>query len=57
MVELDHTFENGKPVDHNWDAILDLDRIVPCVQGGRVVERTSPRRPTRSASRARRSRS
>ena len=42
MVELDHTFENGKPVDHNWEAILDLDRIIPCVQGGRVVERTSP---------------
>jgi carbon monoxide dehydrogenase subunit G len=42
MVELDHAFENGKPVDHNWEAILDLDRIVPCVQGGRVVERTSP---------------
>ena len=42
MVELDHSFENGKPVDHNWEAILDLDRLVPCVQGGRVVERTSP---------------
>ena len=42
MVQLDHTFENGKPVDHNWEAILDLDRIIPCVQGGRVVERTSP---------------
>ena len=42
MVELDHSFENGKPADYNWDAILDLDRLVPCVQGGRVVERTSP---------------
>jgi uncharacterized protein len=42
MVELDHSFENGKPVDHNWEAILDLDRVIPCVQGGRVVERTSP---------------
>jgi uncharacterized protein len=42
MVELDHSFENGKPEDYNWDAILDLDRLVPCVQGGRVVERTSP---------------
>ena len=42
MVELDHSFENGKPADYNWDAILDLDRLIPCVQGGRVVDRTSP---------------
>jgi uncharacterized protein len=42
MVELDHSFENGKPTDYNWDAIRDLDRLIPCVQGGRVVERTSP---------------
>ena len=42
MVELDHSFENGKPADYNWDAILDLDRLIPCVQGGKVVERTSP---------------
>ena len=42
MVELDHSFENGKPQDYNWDAILDLDRLIPCVQGGRVVDRTSP---------------
>lgn len=42
MVELDHSFENAKPVDHNWEAILDLDRLIGCVQGGRVVERTGP---------------
>ena len=42
MVELDHPFSTGKPTDYNWDAILDLERIIPCVQGGRVVERTSP---------------
>jgi uncharacterized protein len=42
MVALDHAFSNGKPTDDNWDAILDLDRIVPCVEGGRVLERTSP---------------
>jgi uncharacterized protein len=42
VVELDHSFETGKPTDYNWDAILDLDRLIPCVQGGRVVERTSP---------------
>ena len=42
MVELDHSFTTGKPTDYNWEAILDLDRLIPCVQGGRVVERTSP---------------
>ncbi len=42
MVELDHRFENGNSVDENWEAILDLDRIIPCVEGGSVLERTSP---------------
>ena len=42
MVELDHSFSTGKPTDYNWDAILDLDRLVPCVEGGRVVERIGP---------------
>ena len=42
MVELDHTFSTGKDTDYNWDAILDLDRIIPCVEGGKVLERTSP---------------
>ena len=32
----------GSRTDYNWEAILDLDRIIPCVEGGRVVERTSP---------------
>lgn len=42
MVELDHTFSTGKPTDYNWEAILDLDRLIPCVEGGSVIERTSP---------------
>jgi len=42
MVELDHPFSNGKATEYNWEAILDLDRVIPCVEGGRVVERTSP---------------
>jgi carbon monoxide dehydrogenase subunit G len=40
MVELDHQFTTGKPVDETWDAITDLERLVPCVEGGRVLERT-----------------
>jgi uncharacterized protein len=42
MVELDHSFDSGKPIDETWDAILDLDRLVPCVEGGSVLERTGP---------------
>jgi carbon monoxide dehydrogenase subunit G len=40
MVELDHQFTTGKPVDETWDAITDLERLVPCVEGGKVLERT-----------------
>jgi uncharacterized protein len=42
VVELDHSFTTGKPVDDTWEAILDLDRLVPCVEGGSVLERTGP---------------
>lgn len=42
MIELDYPFSNGKPTDYNWGAILDLDRLIPCVEGGRVIERTAP---------------
>jgi uncharacterized protein len=42
VVELDHSFTTGKPVDETWEAILDLERLVPCVEGGRVLERTGP---------------
>ena len=41
MVELDHNFQTGKPTDYNWEAILDLERLIPCVEGGSVLERTS----------------
>jgi carbon monoxide dehydrogenase subunit G len=42
VVELDHSFTTSKPIDEAWTSILDLDKLVPCVQGGRVVERTAP---------------
>jgi carbon monoxide dehydrogenase subunit G len=42
MVELDHSFSTGKPANYNWEAVLDLDRIIPCVEGGKVIERESP---------------
>ncbi len=37
--ELDHTFSTAKPVAQSWAAITDLERLVPCVQGGRVLEK------------------
>ena len=40
MVELDHPFPTGKPIDESWQAILDLERLVPCVEGGSVLEGT-----------------
>ncbi len=42
MVELDHSFASDKPIDELWPAILDLDRLIPCVEGGSVTERTGP---------------
>jgi uncharacterized protein len=42
MVELDHPFTTGKPIDENWETILDLQKLIPCVEGGRVIEKTGP---------------
>lgn len=42
MVELDHPFSTDKPLDETWQAILDLERVVPCVEGGKVIEKTGP---------------
>ncbi len=42
MVALEHSFTTSKPIDESWRAILDLDRLVPCVEGGSVTERTGP---------------
>jgi carbon monoxide dehydrogenase subunit G len=41
-VELEHPFTTGKPADESYTAILDLDRVIPCVEGGSVLERTGP---------------
>ena len=40
MVELDHPFSTEKSIDESWQAILDLERLVPCVDGGKVIEKT-----------------
>ena len=42
MVELDHPFSTSKPLAESWQAILDLERLIPAVHGGRVIEKTGP---------------
>jgi carbon monoxide dehydrogenase subunit G len=41
-VELDHSFSTARPIDESFAAILDLERVVPCVEGGSVLEKTGP---------------
>jgi carbon monoxide dehydrogenase subunit G len=41
-VELDHSFSTARPVDESFATILDLERVVPCVEGGSVLEATAP---------------
>ena len=41
-VELEHLFTTEKPIDESYAAMLDLERVVPCVEGGSVLERTGP---------------
>jgi uncharacterized protein len=42
MIELDNQFSSDKPTDYNWEAILDLDRVIPCVEGATVLEHIGP---------------
>lgn len=41
-VELDHSFTTAKSDDESFAAITDLERVVPAVEGGRVLEATGP---------------
>jgi uncharacterized protein len=41
-VELDHSFETSKPIDESFATITDLERVIPLVEGGRVVEAAKP---------------
>jgi carbon monoxide dehydrogenase subunit G len=42
VVELDQPFTTSKAIEDTWGMILDLERLVPCVQGGTVIEKISP---------------
>ena len=41
-VELDHRFSTSRSIDDSFAAITDLERVVPCVEGGRVLEAAGP---------------
>ena len=41
-VDLDHSFTTSRQIDDSFATILDLDKLVPCVEGASVLERTSP---------------
>ena len=41
-VELDHSFSTAKSIDESFATILDLEQVVPCVEGGSVLEATGP---------------
>lgn len=41
-VVLDHPFSTSKPIEESYATILDLERLVPCVEGGSVLEKTGP---------------
>ena len=40
--ELDHSFTTAKSIDDSFEAITDLERVIPCVQGGSVIESLGP---------------
>jgi carbon monoxide dehydrogenase subunit G len=40
--ELDHSFTTTKSIDDSFATITDLGRIIPCVEGGKVIESTGP---------------
>jgi uncharacterized protein len=41
-VRLEHSFSTTKPIGESFAAITDLERLVPCVEGGSVLETTGP---------------
>lgn len=41
-VNLEHSFSTSKSLDDSYAAMTDLERTIPCVEGGRIVERTGP---------------
>ena len=41
-LELTHHFSLTRSIDETFATLLDLERIVPCVEGGKVLANTGP---------------
>jgi carbon monoxide dehydrogenase subunit G len=41
-VDLDHSFAIGTSADQTFAGIVDLERVIPLVEGGKVNEKTGP---------------
>jgi uncharacterized protein len=41
-VELDHSFSTSNSIDEMYALVTDLTRVVPCVEGGSVLETLGP---------------
>ena len=39
-MEFNNSFRVEKPVDEVWITMMDLERVVPCVPGAKILERT-----------------
>jgi uncharacterized protein len=38
--ELEHSFTTTKSIDESFALVTDLERVIPCVEGGHVIEVT-----------------
>src|ERR671911_2479136 len=39
-MEFNNSFRVEKPVDEVWITMMDLERVVPCVPGAKILEQT-----------------
>jgi carbon monoxide dehydrogenase subunit G len=42
-MQFDNSFTVQKPIDEVWNTMMDLERVVPCVPGARIIEKTGDR--------------
>ena len=41
-IELDNSFTTDKPIDESWAAVTNLELLIPCVEGGHVLDVAGP---------------
>jgi carbon monoxide dehydrogenase subunit G len=42
----DNTFTVDKPIDEVWSTLVDLEKVIPCVPGAKVLEKTGDKSVT-----------